>query len=162
MPNYVPYVVNVPLTVSLAAYTAGDSVGNDATDAALFCEVPQIVGGGYIAWVRLVDDADQAEAYNLWCFYSAPSAIADADAYAPTEADRKKHFTTIEIAAADYNQAGADASVISDGKDATAGEYLLFPNLENGLMYFYLVCVDTPDYAATDDLTLDICFMVLR
>ena len=35
MADYTPRIVNVPLTVSLAAYTAGDSVGNDATDTAL-------------------------------------------------------------------------------------------------------------------------------
>jgi len=155
--NYVPRVVNVPLTVTLDAYTAADVVGGR-----LSCVVPQIAGGGFIAWVRLVDDADQAEGYDLHCFYQQPSSIANDAAWAPTEADRLKHFTTINIAAGDYDQSGADASVISDGKDKTAGEYLFFPPLSDNVMYFYLVASDTPDYAAADDLTLDICFMVLR
>ncbi len=163
MADYTPRIVNVPLTVSLAAYVAGDSVGNDATDTALVsARVEQIIGGGYIAWARLTDDHDQAEAFDLWCFYQQPSAIADADEYLPTEADRLKHFTTIAIAAADDDQTGADASAIADGKDKASGEFHLFPNLLNGLMYFYLVGVDTPNYNAVDDLTLDICFMVLR
>jgi hypothetical protein len=162
MPKYTPRVVNVPLTVSLAAYTAGDSVGNDATDAALVsASVGQIDrGGGYIAWVRLTDAANQAEAYKLWCFYEQPSAVVDAAPYVPLLADLQKLFTKIAITS--YDQTGADAGALSHGKDIVTGEYMMFPHLTNDRMYFYLVCDDTPDYAATDDLQLDICFMVLR
>jgi len=162
MADYTPRVVNVPLTVSLAAYTAGDSVGNDATDIALVsAPVGQIFGGGYIAWVRLVDDAVQAEAFKLHCFYSQPSAFADAAEFVPLEADKLKRFTVIDLLT--YRTDGTEADdVITDGKDDTTGEYQMFPNLTNDLMYFYLVCVDTPDYVDTADLTMDICFMVLR
>lgn len=163
MADYTPRIVNVPLTVSLAAYTAGESVGNDATDLALVsASVGQIIGGGYIAYVRLTDAADQTEDYTLWCFYSIPSAIADAAAYVPLLADTQVLFTKIEIATADYDQTGADSFVFADGKDLTTGEYHPFPNLTNDLCYFYLVCGSTPDYVAVDDLQLDICFMVLR
>ncbi len=163
MADYTPRVVNVPLTVSLAAYTAGDSVGNDATDIALVsAKIGQIFGGGYIAWVRLTDAADQTEDYELWCFYQQPSAIADAATYVPLLADTQKLFTKIAIATADYDQTGADSFVFADGKDLKTGEFHNFPELSNDLMYFYLVCGTTPDYVAVDDLTLDICVMVLR
>lgn len=157
-PHWKLQVVEVPITIgSLDAYTAGDVVGGLLTSEA----IEQIRGGGYIAWVRMVDDNDQAEGYSLYCFYDTPSTIADDAAFAPLEADWTKWFTTITIAAADYDQSGSDAGVMADGKDATTGEYHLFPNLDGGLLKFYLVATDTPDYADADDLTMHLGVMVM-
>lgn len=154
-------VVEVPITVATDAYTAGDAVGGLLTSD----EIPQVEGGGYIAWVRLVDDAKQSEGYDLWCYYETPSTIADADPYIPTEADLLKVFTVIELPAADYDSTGTGSAeayhVRADGKDKTTGEYPMFPSLEDGKMRFYLVPGATPDYADADDLTMHIGYMLL-
>jgi hypothetical protein len=156
-------MINVPLTVSLAAYTQYDSVGNDATDVALVsAAIPQIKGGGYIAWGRLVDGATQAEPYQLYCYYLAPSDIADAATFVPLEADHLKLFTVIDIPAANYHTTGTEADVaFFTGKDMKTGEFHIFPNLAPGYLHFYLYAQLTPDYAATGDLTLDLCVMVM-
>jgi len=157
MPDFKPQIVEVPITIgSLDAYTAGDVVGGLLTSDA----IRQREGAGYIAWVRLVDDDDQAEGYSLYCYYEVPSTIADDAAFAPLEADWTKTFTTITIAAADYDQAGDDAAVLSDGADAASGKYHFFPVLATGKLNFYLVATTTPDYTDADDLTMHICVMV--
>ena len=156
-------MINVPLVVSLTAYTAADSVGNDGTDVALVSErVHQLKGGGYISWGRLVDGATQAEPYQLYCYYAEPSDIADADAFVPLEADHLVLFTVLDIPAANYHTTGTEADVaFFSGKDVMTNEYHIFPNLGDGVLYFYLVPSLTPDYAAVGDLTLDLCVMVM-
>lgn len=155
--KWFPRVVEVPVTVTLAAYSIGDVVGG-----LLSCTVPEINGGGYIAWIRLVDDADQKEPFWLWCFYDTPATIANDAAFTMTEADWTKHFTKIAITAADYDATGSEACAIVAGKDYYAADYLLFPPMvTQGLMYFYLQAIDTPDYADADDLTLHIGYMVM-
>lgn len=150
-------VVEMPITIgSLDAYTAADVVGGLLTSET----VKQIYGSGYVAWARLIDDADQAEPFSLYLFYDTPSTIADDAAFAPTEADWGKYFTQIAIVAGDYDQSGSDACAIVDGKDSNAGEYILFPALPDGVLYGYLVAGDTPDYADADDLTLHLGVMV--
>lgn len=150
-------VVEVPITVTLNAYTANDVVGGTLTSDA----ISQIAGqGGYIHWVRLVDDASQKEPFYLYVFAAAPSTIANDAAHAPTEADWLKWLGTIEIAAADYDENGAEAAALVPGKDKATEDFVFFPALANGRLYFRLVAVDTPDYADADDLTLHIGIMV--
>lgn len=149
--------VNVPITVDPNAYTAGDVIGG-----LLSCDVPQIKGGGYIAWARLVDDGDQsAKSYYLHCFSAQPSTIADDAAFAPTEADKLKRFTTLKIDSANTLQDGADASTAASGQDYKVSEYLMFPPLDNGKMYFYLEDINASAPGNAADFTLDVCFMLL-
>jgi hypothetical protein len=157
-PNWTPVMVNVPITVTLDAYTQYDVVGGLLTSAA----VPQIKGGGYIAWGRLTDGATQAEPYILYCYYKTPSTFADSAAFVPLEADHLKLFTTLNIPAANYLTTGTEADVaFFSGKDIVTGEYHMFPALETGKLDFYLWSQLTPDYAAAGDLTLDLCIMVI-
>lgn len=152
-----PIMVNVPIVVTLDAYAQYDVVGGLLTSAA----VPQLVGGGYINWGRLVDGATQAEAYELYCYYLTPSTIANDAAFVPLEADHKKLFTVLDIPSANYLTTGTEADVaLFHGKDKVTGEYHLFPNLATGYLKFYLYAQATPDYAAVGDLTLDLCVMV--
>ena len=152
-----PIMVNVPIVVTLPAYTQYDSVGGLLTSET----VPQLVGGGYINWGRLVDGATQAEAYQLYCYYETPSTIADAAAFVPLEADHLKCFTVLDIPSANYLLTGTEADVaFFHGKDMTTGEYHVFPTLDTGYLKFYLYAQATPDYAAVGDLTLDLCVMV--
>lgn len=150
-------VVEVPITVTLDAYTAGDVVGGLLTSDA----IDQIYGGGYIAWARLIDGASQSEAYKMWCFYEAPTTIADSGAFTMLEADWAKWFTTIDIPAAAYDATGDESCAMVDGKDVLTGEYQMFPVLASGALSLYLVAVATPDYAAAADLTLHLGVMVL-
>lgn len=150
-------VVEVPVTVTLNAYTANDVVGGTLTSNA----ISQVSGqGGYISWVKLVDDADQKEPFYLYVFSEAPSTIANDAAHAPTEADWLKWLGTIEIEAADYDANGADAAALVPGKDKATEDFVFFPALANGRLYFRLVAVETPDYADADDLTLQLGIMV--
>ena len=147
-------VVEVPITVSLDAYTANDVVGGTLSSNA----ITQITGnGGFIAWVRLVDDATQAEAYTLYVYSENPSTIADGDEFVPTEADYLKEIGKIDIAATDYNTAGTEADCARVmAKDTITDDVVYFPLLPNGRLYFRLVPSATPDYADADDLTLHI------
>lgn len=155
--QYKPIMVNVPLVVTLTAYTQYDSVGGLLATA----QIPQITGGGYINWGRLVDGALQSEPFELLCFYALPSTIADAAEYIPLEADEKKWFTTLDIPAANYKVLGAEAyAAFFHGKDKITNEYHFFPYLATGVLNFYLRALLTPDYAAAADLTLDLCIMV--
>jgi hypothetical protein len=157
-PNWNPVLIEVPITVTLDAYTANDVVGGTLTSDA----IPQIKGGGYINWGRLVDGATQAEPYHLYCYTDNPSTSSDADGFVPTEADHLLCFTVLDIPAANYNTTGTEADVAwFSGKDKTTGDYHMFPALPDGKMYFRLVPSLTPDYAAAVDLTMHILFMVL-
>ena len=155
-PAWEPRVIEVPITVTLDAYTAGDAVGGLLTSDS----IPQIKGGGYIAWVRLYDAAAQSEPFKLWCFYDAPTTIANDAAFTMVAADWAFWFTTIDIAAADYDATGDDVCAMVCGKDTLSDDYHMFPYLADGVMYFYLVPSATPDYAAATDLTMHICFML--
>lgn len=159
IPHWRPHIIEVPITVTLDAYTAEDVVGGLLTSD----EIPQLSGGGYIAWVRLVDDAMQAEPYDLYVFNSPPSTIANDAAWAPLEADWLKFLGQIDIAAADYNTTGSEADcAIVAGKDVVTDDYIWFDNLPNNRLYFYLVANNsTPDYADANDLTMHICVLTM-
>jgi len=159
MNNWRFQVVEVPVTIgSLDAYTANDIVGGTLTSDA----IEQISGnGGFISWVRLVDDATQAEAYTLYVYSAAPSTIADDAEFVPTEADNIKCLGRIAIAAGDYDTAGTEADrAMVKAIDSDTGDYVYFPNLPSGYLYFRLVAGDTPDYADADDLTLHLGIFV--
>lgn len=153
VPNWRFKVVEVPITVTLDAYTAGDVVGGILTSDA----IPQLSGGGELSWVRLVDDADQSEPYLLYVFNSTPSTIANDAAFEPTEADWLKCLGVIDIPAANYDQAGSEGCAFAAAKDRKTLEGIAFDNLADGHLYFYLVAnASTPDYAAADDVTIHI------
>ncbi len=151
IPHWKFAIVEVPITVTLDAYTANDVVGGTLTSN----EIPQLSGGGMLAWVRLVDDATQAEPYLLYVYSAVPSVIANDAAFAPTEADNLLCLGCISIEAADYDTSGSEADMAfvaaNDRKTTSA---IAFDNLPTGRLYLRLVAVDTPDYADANDLTL--------
>lgn len=159
IPQWKPVIVEVPITVTLDAYTAEDVVGGLLTSDA----IPQLKGGGYIAWLRLVDGATQAEPYDVYIFNDTPSTIADSAAWAPLEADWLKCIGQVDIAAADYNTTGSEADcAFVKAVDVKTDDYIWFDALPTGKLYFYLVANNsTPDYAAAVDLTMHICVLVM-
>lgn len=134
------------LTVDTDAYTAGDVVGG-----LIELDSGNPGGGCLIETLRLIDDASQAEPYTVYIFggATAPDTIADDAAFQPTVADLKKLEGTVEITANDY-------LVISDG--AADNDVAIKTNLNlrhfGHKIWIYLVAGDTPNYAATADLTL--------
>lgn len=161
-PHWRPYIVEVPITVDTDAYTANDVVGGSTTGYLTFdSPVPQISGGGYIAWVRMVDDSGQAEPYLLYVYDSVPSTIADDAAFAPVEADWLKTLGVIDMPAASYDATGDDSMIMVEGKDRKSTGPIYFDTLDTGKLYFRLVAVDTPDLVAADDLTIHVCLMLM-
>lgn len=142
-----PKSVEVALTVGTDAYTAGDVVGGLIT-----FDVGSPGNGGYVSRVKIVDDADQKEAYKLYVFDATPSTIADDAAFAPTVADLKKLINVITIAATDYTTINGNAYAIK----ALGADLVDFKTVSGENLYAYLVCDDTPDYAAAADLTIEI------
>jgi len=157
IPQWKPIIVEVPITVTTDAYSAEDVVGGLLTSDA----IPQISGGGYLAWVRLVDDATQAEPFDLYVFNAVPSTIANDAAWAPLEADWLKCIGQIDIPATAYNTTGSEADcAFVKAVDVKTADVVWFDTLATGRLYFYLVANgSTPDYADTNDLTMHVCVL---
>jgi hypothetical protein len=137
--------VDAALTVTLAAYTAGDVVGGLI---ALDVHSPQ--GGGVLKRLTLVDEDSLAEPYKAYIFDSAPSTIANDAAFAPTLADLQKLIGIVTIVAMDYvvlNDGAADHDIVMKELDIPF-------TAAHGKIYVYLVATDTPDYVNTDALLL--------
>lgn len=134
-------IVDVELTVTLDAYTAGDVVGG-----LLEIEAHSAGGGGVLRRLVVIDEDSQAEAYTLYLFNAEPSTIADAAAFAPTVADLRKLIGTVAIAAASY--------VTVNAFDYLVAEVDLEYTAPSGQMWGYLVATDTPDYTNADTLML--------
>lgn len=156
-PQWRPHIIEVPITATTNAYQAEDVIGGTLTSD----EIPQFSGGGYIAWVRLVDADDEKAALRLYVYNAAPSDIADTATFAPTEADWLKTLGCIDIPAADYDASGSDACVFAAGVDRKTTKEIWFDNLPAGRLYFRLVAVATPTYTAAADLTLHVCVLVM-
>lgn len=138
--------IDIPLTVTLSAYTAGDVVGGLIT-----INVHSVGGGGTLRQVIIIDDDNQKEPYTLYLFDQEPSTIANDAAFAPTIADLKKLVGKAAVVANDYETLNSNGWGVKSGLDIPfAAPY--------GKLYGYLVAVDTPDYAAATDLSLRLTF----
>lgn len=134
-------VIEQELTVTTAAYTAGDVVGGLLTFSS-----DAIHSGIMLNAVVLIDEDSQAEAYSLYLFDGLPTTIANDAAFAPTIADLRKLVKVVTIAATDYTTVNSlDYARVEDLND-------LIPLGATGAFYGYLVATDTPDYTNTDTL----------
>lgn len=132
--------IEVDLTISTSAYSAGDVVGGLIT-----LDVESLGGGGIIRRVMLIDDDDEKAAMKLHLFDSEPTTIANDAAYAPAIGDLQAQIGTVEISASDYTTYNGNALAIKDG---------LAIEFSATTLYAYLVCDATPTYTAAGDLTL--------
>jgi hypothetical protein len=159
--HYEPYLISIALTIDTDAYSANDVVaGSTLGYVTTTSPIPQIAGGGFIAWMKLVDDGGLALPVYVYVYNAAPSTIADDAGFAPVEADHLKLLGCVSIAAADYDQTGDDSYALVAGKDVKYQDYIFFPTLVNKL-YFRLVAVGANDWTAADDLTFQ-CMVMLR
>jgi hypothetical protein len=138
--------IGLELTVTLAAYTAGDVVGG-----LLEFDIQDASGGGICSSLRMVDEDSQAEGFSLYLFNAAPTTIANDAAFAAsvTVADLRKLIAIIPIVTGDYVTLNSLDYVHLD-LVALLGHPLVFNG--NGKLWGYLVATDTPDYANADTL----------
>jgi len=139
--------VTVVPTLTLNAYTAGDTVGGLLTfDVGWACMSGKIVS------IAFVDDANQKEQYTIFLYDSLPSTIANDAAYEPTVADLKLLLSTVTLATADWTTISGNAYALLGGHEDGAMDIEFFT--PDGNIYMYLMATDTPDYAAATDLTI--------
>lgn len=146
--------IAVTPTITLSAYTAGDTVGGLMTFA-----MSDQGFDGLIRSILITDAVKQSEQYTLYIYGDLPSTIANDAAYAPTIADLKKLVATVTVATADWTEINNfDWALLGGHEDnVAAGAAMQIPiHSDNGNLYMYAVATDTPDYAAATDL----CFTV--
>lgn len=148
-----PVVISgVSPTISTSPYSANDVVGGLLTFP---------IGGGksfggitttgFLRVLTVTDDDNEKAAAKLHIFASAPTAIADGDAFAPSFADLKKRIGVVAVAAADYvsfsSNGVAQAIIKGIEMEFTAGD---------GNLYAFFVCDATPTYTAAADLAFTV------
>ena len=142
--DIVAHVAVTPTLQILGAYSAGDVVGGLLTFA-----IPGANKQGWLTGIRIADDDDEKAAGTLYVFNDAPTAIADADAFAAgtLDADLDKLLLVKAVAAGDYTTLNNNAYVHFRELNQ------LFKANDKGNLYAYFVCTATPTYTAATDLT---------
>lgn len=144
-------VVRPAVTVTAGAYSAGDVVGGELT----LTGAVRVTSGSGVLQSLTMHTAD-GETPELWVllFDSAPgAALADNAAYAWTAGDEDKLLGAIHVETADWLTVGGDG-VLSRNNLGIAVK-------ANGgtALYAYVVCVGTPTFAATTDVTMALTFL---
>ena len=140
--------ITTAITVTLPAYEQYDCVGALITvttgEATLNSDQ-----ACYIRKIMLTDAAVQSEKYNLYFFNASPAAAARTDAavFAPVSADIAKQQHVEYIADTDYVASSTYHSSAIKHPDALI-------NFDGADIFCVLEALETPDYAATDDLSL--------
>jgi hypothetical protein len=144
--------LNVPTLQIAGAYTALDVVGGRLA----LSLGGGYSGGGYIHSVMLLDHDNEKAAMTLYFWSEIPTAIADADNFAPTEAEAKYQIGSISLPAANYTSFNTTGYALgrASGKDAMSNEYIAWEYAPSGSIYCFLVCTATPTYTAATDLEL--------
>ena len=139
---------DLSIVVDTAIYASGDVVGG-----LLSADFSGVHGGGYLWSFHLLDAVAQNKAMYLYVYNGAPNIIADNGAWALTAAAGKLLRGRIAFNASDYLTLSAMGWGSIPAVNDQTGKLIHFPNLSNGLLYFYLVTNgSTPDYVATSDL----------
>lgn len=137
-------IVQTP-TITLSAYVANDAVGGLLTFAAA---ARVSGGGGVITDVIIVDDDGEDAELELWLFDQTFTPIADADAWAPSEADLENLIAIVSTADDTWRAAGTPSAINIE----VTRRY----DLAGTSMFGQLVTRGTPTYTAADDLTVKI------
>jgi hypothetical protein len=137
--------------VALAAYVANTVVGGlakvDFSGA----------NGATLRSIHITDHAAQNEPYRIHIYDSLPTTtIADADAFAPVDADGDAEIGEVLLVGGDY--ATANGSAYS--KAHLRNLNIDIPESAGGVIRVYLQCTDTPDYVAVGNLVLDFVFWI--
>lgn len=132
--------------ITTSLYTIHDAVGGLLT----FANAARVTGGsGYITGVTLIDNDKENVEYDLVLFDRTFTATADADTFAPSDADLANSIGTITVTAADYKSFSANAVATVECRR---------PYVALGTSLFgQLVVRGAPTYTAATDLTVEIC-----
>jgi len=134
-------------TVTAGIYSANDAVGGLLT----FANAARVATyGGVIKNALLIDDNGQDAVMELWLFDVTFTAIADNDAWAPSEADLRNLVCVISTNDAANGWAAAGTP------RACAIECSYRYDAEGTSLFGQLVTRGTPTFAATDDVTVQI------
>jgi len=127
--------------ITAGAYAAGDVVGG-----LIIFDFKEMFGGT-LRSIKIIDVAEQDEAFKVYLFDRQPTTIDDNDPFTLSLSDWQKWVGTITVSASDYeslnNIAGADS-------DSWAIDFAS----SGGLLYAYFVTTGTPTYAAATDLSI--------
>lgn len=135
-------------TVTAGAYSANDAVGGLLT----FASAARVSGGkSFLKNVLMIDDAGQDAELELWLFDRTFTAMADNDAWAPSEADLRNLLAIVST---------SDGAWFAAGTPSVARIEVTQQLVLNGTSLFgQLVTRGTPTFAATDDVTVKIALM---
>ena len=132
-------------TVTVGAYSAGDAVGGLLT----FPNAGRASAmGSVLTDVLIVDDAGQDAELELWLFNATFTAIADNDAWAPSEADLEKCIAVVSTVDGTWRAAGTPSVI-----NIECTRRIDIPGTSR---FGQLVTRGTPTYAAVDDVTVKI------
>ena len=130
-------------TITAGAYAANDAVGGLLT----FAGAALLEGrGGLIKDMLILDDAGQDAELELWLFNATFTAMADNDAWAPSEADLRKLVGIISTAGGAYFAAGTPSAARVEASQRY--------DLAGTSLFGQLVTRGTPTYVAIDDVTV--------
>lgn len=123
----------------VTAYTAGDVVSTLAGKNLLFGNIAT-QGGSILRAVTLIDDANVAPKpdLELWLFDSAPVAVADNAAFAPSDAEMKRLIGVVVLATANFKIANAGAAAAGNSAIYVTGLDMPIRSA-NGTLYGQLV-----------------------
>jgi len=140
--------------ITAGIYAAGQAVGGRLD----FANAVRAGGplSGILMAILLIDDAAQEAGLELWLFNQPFTAMADQAAWNPSEADLENWIGTIRTA--DSREGYLDAT----GQSVVKVEFTLPFTLVGATLTLYgqlVTPVDTPTYAATDDITVKTVIM---
>ena len=137
-------IIQIP-TITAGAYSANDAVGGLLT----FANAARVSGGGGIVKSLIIlDDEGQDAELELWLFSVTFTAMADNDAWAPSEGDMENLVGIVTTTDGAYFQAAAGA------RSAARVEASQRYDLTATSLFGQLVTRGTPTYAATDDISV--------
>lgn len=133
------------VTVTAAAYTAGDLVGGKNT---LASAVRTVAGSGVIQSVMIADKAAQAGSYDVIYFSADPSGttFTDKAAFTPADADLLKIICRIEVT--------STSTFADNGITSTSSVGCAFEVPSGTSIYAAIVARSAPTYASTSDVQL--------
>lgn len=138
-------------TITAGAYSDGDVVGGLLT----FDLTGYPNAGFFLNRVLLLDKSDQKAALLLHLYNDSPTAIADNDAYARSDADLLKWIGSVAI--------GTYVSVSTTNATAVVVDLNDMYWTDKGKIYGYLQCnASTPTYVSTSDLVLSLYISNVR
>ncbi len=133
--------IGVEIVPDTSAYGAGDAIGNHASSDAVitFDLAGSATGAGLINSLKVVDNDNEGAAGVLHLYRSAPSALADNAAWAPTLADLEAKIISITL---------GSFTTSNSMKEQTIEDINKVFKTDGNKIYAHFVTSGTPTYAS--------------